>query len=277
MRAQGFIHCGHRRAVYRRKYRMDDPPLNEQPCRRREHGPQHQLVAVQPDRRKNPRLTCVGVGRKGLQKGGRALWRAMWSVFDFRAEPNLLAILEQACRTRDEIDRLEVEMDDQPYTVLGSARQVQVHPLVSEARFQRKALDEPRGGFVKLRSLRRVVELRRCQVVGIVFAQDSDVSRWQKLCEVPQIERIPFEPRLGRHTRRAYVVPVTRGLLWRRSPRSVEALWRLFGRFDTLFGMRVATFRALNTAPELRFWCGAPSGFRTPDPLIKSQLLYQLS
>ena len=58
-----FIHCGHRRAVYRRKYRMDDPPQNEQPCRRREHGPQHQLVAVQPDRRKNPRLTCVGVGR----------------------------------------------------------------------------------------------------------------------------------------------------------------------------------------------------------------------
>lgn len=68
---------------------------------------------MQPDRRKNPRLTCVGVGRKGLQKGGRALWRAMWSVFDFRAEPHLLAILEQACRTRDEIDRLEVEMDDQ--------------------------------------------------------------------------------------------------------------------------------------------------------------------
>ena len=25
------------------------------------------------------------------------------------------------------------------------------------------------------------------------------------------------------------------------------------------------------------FWGGAPSGFRTPDPLIKSQLLYQLS
>ena len=25
------------------------------------------------------------------------------------------------------------------------------------------------------------------------------------------------------------------------------------------------------------FVCGAPSGFRTPDPLIKSQLLYQLS
>ena len=29
--------------------------------------------------------------------------------------------------------------------------------------------------------------------------------------------------------------------------------------------------------PERGFWDGAPSGFRTPDPLIKSQLLYQLS
>jgi hypothetical protein len=31
------------------------------------------------------------------------------------------------------------------------------------------------------------------------------------------------------------------------------------------------------TPLELRRWPGAPSGFRTPDPLIKSQLLYQLS
>jgi hypothetical protein len=32
--------------------------------------------------------------------------------------------LEQACRTRDEIDRLEAAMEGQPYTVLGSAKQV---------------------------------------------------------------------------------------------------------------------------------------------------------
>ena len=31
------------------------------------------------------------------------------------------------------------------------------------------------------------------------------------------------------------------------------------------------------TPLQLRFLIGAPSGFRTPDPLIKSQLLYQLS
>jgi hypothetical protein len=82
---------------------------------------------------------------KALQKGGRALWRAMWSVFDFREEPHLLAILEQACRTRDEIDRLELEMAGEPYIVQGSASQVQVHPLVSEARFQRKTLAELLG------------------------------------------------------------------------------------------------------------------------------------
>ena len=35
--------------------------------------------------------------------------------------------------------------------------------------------------------------------------------------------------------------------------------------------------RPTKTPLELRLWCGAPSGFRTPDPLIKSQLLYQLS
>ena len=35
---------------------------------------------------------------------------------------------------------------------------------------------------------------------------------------------------------------------------------------------------AKSAAPQVRAGLGgAPSGFRTPDPLIKSQLLYQLS
>ena len=78
----------------------------------------------------------------GLAKAGKDLWKSMHAVFDFEDEPDKLAILEQACRTRDEIDRLEAAMEGQPYTVLGSAKQVQVHPLVSEARFQRKTLAE---------------------------------------------------------------------------------------------------------------------------------------
>lgn len=36
------------------------------------------------------------------------------------------------------------------------------------------------------------------------------------------------------------------------------------------------TLKRKNPA-EAGFLVGAPSGFRTPDPLIKSQLLYQLS
>lgn len=79
---------------------------------------------------------------RGFAKAGKELWRSVHQTFDFEDEPHLLAILEQACRTPDEIDRLEAAMEGQPYTVLGSAKQVQVHPLVSEARFQRKALAE---------------------------------------------------------------------------------------------------------------------------------------
>jgi hypothetical protein len=35
--------------------------------------------------------------------------------------------------------------------------------------------------------------------------------------------------------------------------------------------------KLLDSAAGAAVMCGAPSGFRTPDPLIKSQLLYQLS
>ena len=80
----------------------------------------------------------------GLDKVGKALWRSVHAVFDFEDEPHALAILEQACRTRDEIDRLDLEaaMEGQPYTVLGSAKRARVHQLVSEARFQRKTVAE---------------------------------------------------------------------------------------------------------------------------------------
>lgn len=79
---------------------------------------------------------------RSLDKAGKALWRDMHTTFDFEDEPHVLAILEQACRTRDELDHLEKAMEGEPYVVLGSAKQVQVHPLISEARFQRKTLAE---------------------------------------------------------------------------------------------------------------------------------------
>jgi hypothetical protein len=90
------------------------------------------------------RATAPSIPRapRGLDKAGKELWKSVHAVFDFEDEPGRVAILEQACRTRDEIARLEAAMEGEPYTVLGSARQVQVHPLVSEARFQRKTLAE---------------------------------------------------------------------------------------------------------------------------------------
>jgi hypothetical protein len=76
----------------------------------------------------------------GLDNAGKELWKATHAVFDFEDEPHLLAILEQACRTRDEIDRLEAGMEGQPLTVAGSKDQLVIHPLVAELRFQRAAL-----------------------------------------------------------------------------------------------------------------------------------------
>jgi len=44
-----------------------------------------------------------------------------------------------------------------------------------------------------------------------------------------------------------------------------------FGPFDTSTGYANTKDQA-KTMPGLRFLCGAPSGFRTPDPLIKRQV-----
>lgn len=78
----------------------------------------------------------------GLQRAGKALWRDVRGVFDFEDEPHLVAILEQACRVRDRLDELESGLKGQPLTVLGSAKQLTAHPLISEIRFQQKALAE---------------------------------------------------------------------------------------------------------------------------------------
>jgi hypothetical protein len=51
-----------------------------------------------------------------------------------------LAILEQACKATDRIAELDAAMDGQPLTVLGSARQLTIHPLIAEVRSQRGRL-----------------------------------------------------------------------------------------------------------------------------------------
>jgi hypothetical protein len=67
-------------------------------------------------------------------------------------ESHKLAILEQACKVTDRIAELDTAMDGQPFTVLGSAGQVTIHPLIAEVRSQQgllasllKALGLPEG------------------------------------------------------------------------------------------------------------------------------------
>lgn len=80
----------------------------------------------------------------GLDAAGIALWRAItsWTIDDQAVEfrPDELALLTMACRTADQVARLEAEVTDEPLTVAGSRDQPTVNPLVVELRLQRGAL-----------------------------------------------------------------------------------------------------------------------------------------
>ena len=74
---------------------------------------------------------------KSLQKGGRALWRAITSDFDLAQHE--LAILSEACRTVDTCDALDALIRAEGVTV-SSPQGVKAHPATVEARQQRIAL-----------------------------------------------------------------------------------------------------------------------------------------
>lgn len=77
---------------------------------------------------------------KGLGYQGQKLWKSIVNEFDLAVEPHKLRMLFDACKTADLIDQLEKGMAGEPLTVLGSARQRTIHPLVSELRFARGLL-----------------------------------------------------------------------------------------------------------------------------------------
>jgi hypothetical protein len=89
---------------------------------------------------------------KGFGAAGRALWRSVLADYWMDGESHKLAILEQAAKVADRIAELEAAMAGEPLTVLGSARQLTIHPLIAEVRAQRgllasllKALTLPDG------------------------------------------------------------------------------------------------------------------------------------
>jgi hypothetical protein len=76
----------------------------------------------------------------GLDVAGKALWRSISSGYAFR--PDELAVLEDACRTKDTIAAMERAWtaDGRPMTTHGSRAQLVAHPLLTELRQYRAAL-----------------------------------------------------------------------------------------------------------------------------------------
>jgi hypothetical protein len=59
--------------------------------------------------------------------------------------PDELAVLEAACRTRDQIAVLEDVLKASEPVVLGSTKQSVLHPAIAEARLQRQLLAQLLG------------------------------------------------------------------------------------------------------------------------------------
>jgi hypothetical protein len=76
----------------------------------------------------------------GLKAAGTRLWERVLATYEMDDYPEKLEALEHACRVADVIAQLERAMAKEPLTVLGSARQKTINPLISEVRFQRGLL-----------------------------------------------------------------------------------------------------------------------------------------
>ena len=76
----------------------------------------------------------------GLRAPGKQLWSAVAAKYVLT--PAELTKLAGACRTKDELDRLEKAVRALPeLTTTGSAGQIKPHPLLAEARAHRLLLE----------------------------------------------------------------------------------------------------------------------------------------
>ncbi len=69
---------------------------------------------------------------------GRKAWRAIAATYELRLDEML--ILEEACRTLDDVERLRVALVDADLVVRGSAGQPAANPLLAELRQSRSLL-----------------------------------------------------------------------------------------------------------------------------------------
>lgn len=80
-------------------------------------------------------MTAKPAAPKGLSKPGAALWRDVLGKYELRVDEH--RILEDACRERDLIARMEDQLADAPLMVAGSMGQLVLHPMVGELRQHR--------------------------------------------------------------------------------------------------------------------------------------------
>jgi len=74
----------------------------------------------------------------GLNGAGRRLWQKVAADYTMRADEWL--ILEKACRTADDAERLDTELAQAPLMVAGSQGQMRANPLLNESRQTRALL-----------------------------------------------------------------------------------------------------------------------------------------
>ena len=75
---------------------------------------------------------------RNLGAAGQRFWRRV--LDDYELSPAEEAVLSEACRVMDTLERLEAEAADQPLTETSPQGRV-VNPLLREARMQRQTLD----------------------------------------------------------------------------------------------------------------------------------------